>query len=491
MPLESEANIVRSPNIQAGHAEPRNDFVPTADDRLPTVGRLALAAALTVALLVLAGSLSPFSFDFAGARAAGSLGLAGIGWPASGIDDLITNLVIYLPVGAICFAWWRRRTGLIGGLLLATAAGGALSLMAEGLQTAIPVRTASWIDVLVNGAGSLLGAVLASWLSWTARGAVGRLRQSLALNPLATLAGLAMFVTLLAGLLPFDFVLQTDALHASLARSRWTLTPPEVNGANAGAVASTLALAGLFAGMGFLRGLALRQTGRDRWSSFEATLGQAALLAIVVETLQIFIGSRSFELLDAILNFAAASVGAYLAIVATGRMERQDRAHPLALVLSPLVLVPVLVTQVALRALPILVSAHAPTHPVTRPPLAWIPFSAYYGQPLSLALADIVASCAAFAFLAGTVAALAAGQDLRRRWAAGIIAAVSLAGLIEIFKMIAAGRPANPTEPLLALIGAYLAWAIWHRVVTANVPLRVGVESSSYFPAIGVPSGPT
>lgn len=79
--------------------------------------------------------------------------------------DLVSNLLGYLPLGALIFGA-GVRTGMRSrsALLLAFALGTLLSLAMETLQNFLPQRVASNVDLVLNALGALLGAVIGSWL---------------------------------------------------------------------------------------------------------------------------------------------------------------------------------------------------------------------------------------------------------------------------------------------------------------------------------------
>jgi VanZ family protein len=93
-------------------------------------------------------------------------------WPASGNPfaflfepppryrtsfDLWTNLLAYLPVGAVWANIFRSR-GIGRAVVWATLIGLAWSLSMEATQSFLPNRRAQWLDLLANGLGALLGA---------------------------------------------------------------------------------------------------------------------------------------------------------------------------------------------------------------------------------------------------------------------------------------------------------------------------------------------
>jgi VanZ family protein len=75
--------------------------------------------------------------------------------------DIVSNLLGYMPLGALAFAGavrsgWRAKLAL----LTACAAGAALSLSMETLQNYLPGRVPSSLDLALNTAGAALGAGL-------------------------------------------------------------------------------------------------------------------------------------------------------------------------------------------------------------------------------------------------------------------------------------------------------------------------------------------
>jgi VanZ family protein len=75
--------------------------------------------------------------------------------------DLVTNLVGYIPFGALVFgALVRSDVPVRPSMLLACAAGAVLSLTMELLQNFLPQRVASNVDLGVNVLGTLVGVLL-------------------------------------------------------------------------------------------------------------------------------------------------------------------------------------------------------------------------------------------------------------------------------------------------------------------------------------------
>jgi VanZ family protein len=77
--------------------------------------------------------------------------------------DLISNLLGYLPLGALTFgAQVRAGRPAIRSLLVTVALGACLSLTMELLQGFLPRRVSSNLDLALNVGGAALGALLAA-----------------------------------------------------------------------------------------------------------------------------------------------------------------------------------------------------------------------------------------------------------------------------------------------------------------------------------------
>jgi len=154
----------------------------------PTIRRATLSRMLLGAYLcaLLYGSLYPWT----GWRASGGSALSFIsdGWPRYWTGfDLLANLLLYVPMGALCCASMRGRATALSTTLGCTLAAAIVSVGIEGLQHFMPGRVPSVADLVANTAGALAGAVLMTssmrlagkhghWLSsqhWVRGGATG------------------------------------------------------------------------------------------------------------------------------------------------------------------------------------------------------------------------------------------------------------------------------------------------------------------------------
>lgn len=112
------------------------------------------------AVLIAYASLYPF----AGWRDPGLSAFAflGQGWPRQLLRfDIAINVLAYAPFGVLCVAAVQPRLRGVAALGGATLAALSLSLTLEALQSYLPARTASNLDVLCNVAGAAFGAALA------------------------------------------------------------------------------------------------------------------------------------------------------------------------------------------------------------------------------------------------------------------------------------------------------------------------------------------
>lgn len=120
---------------------------------------LTLYLAGSYLLLIIYASLYPLT----GWRDSGDdpVSFLGAGWPRyyTGFD-LATNVTAYLPFGFLCAAALRRHLAPLPAWLLTTLFGAALSLALELLQTYLPNRVPSNLDLACNAVGALLGGWL-------------------------------------------------------------------------------------------------------------------------------------------------------------------------------------------------------------------------------------------------------------------------------------------------------------------------------------------
>jgi VanZ family protein len=110
--------------------------------------------------LVVYGSLHPF----AGWRDTGVSPIAFLegGWPRYWtVFDLLANVAVYLPLGFFLTLALSSLPGHFSGLILAILLAGGVSFSMETIQTWLPSRVPSNLDLACNTLGGLLGALWA------------------------------------------------------------------------------------------------------------------------------------------------------------------------------------------------------------------------------------------------------------------------------------------------------------------------------------------
>lgn len=444
---------------------------PSAYRLRRSCGSLSACCALLVISLVLAGSLSPFSFQLETARANAGLGLGAIGWARSDLHDVLTNIAVYVPVGLVLSLWLLRKLRGVWAILLSTALGGTISLLAETLQTGIPLRTASWVDVFLNVEGTFCGALGAPLASAMGGFFAARLRTVIARKPMSTMGAVLALGLFVLGLTPFDFVSSTEGLHRSLAASRWLPTLMG-DGSAPGfgaerADLSAIGVAAAFAALGFFLALGERERGQARRSCLDLALVHATIIACVIEAMQFFVVSRSFDTVDVLFNAAGAALGAYLAIYAVDAPSRSRWLGRPGVIFGPPLITVVLLLQIAYHLACASWQLKLWGVQQSGATVVWIPFSAYYGRPLPAVLGHMLTVGASAAVLAFTVASLA--HRLGRRsgwWLTGLaaLAAVAVAAFREAVQVFSTVHTVDITNPLLALGAAFLVAVLWRQL---------------------------
>ncbi len=114
---------------------------------------------LGVIALICYGSLYPFNFNFDGSYPTLSAALNKLSWARAGRADRVRNVLLYVPLGFCLMLMLRNRLGFGLAALLSTLLGALLSLGVELAQVYLTIRVPSLMDITLNAAGTLLGAV--------------------------------------------------------------------------------------------------------------------------------------------------------------------------------------------------------------------------------------------------------------------------------------------------------------------------------------------
>jgi len=204
----------------------------TADDPKPQPrpSPLARYLLLAYALLIVYGSLHPFyGWRDQGAGAFAYLGARLPRYITA--FDLVTNLLAYMPLGFFALLALYPRVRGAAAFVVAGLAGCLLSLSLEALQTYLPSRIPSNVDLATNGLGAFTGAglALAFGVDLLGRGRMHALRHHWILDGHQydlglVLLGLWLFTQLNPGTLLFG----NGDLRSLLAQTPAALHPVDV-----------------------------------------------------------------------------------------------------------------------------------------------------------------------------------------------------------------------------------------------------------------------
>jgi len=147
---------------------------------MSTRGPILLARYLALAWcgLVVYGSLHPFS----GWRDTGVSAIAFLdgGWPRYWTSfDLVTNVAVYVPLGFFLTLALRTLPGRFTAPALSVLLAAGVSFSMEAVQTWLPSRVPSNLDLACNSLGGLLGAIWAQWVGPRIFARIAELEQKL------------------------------------------------------------------------------------------------------------------------------------------------------------------------------------------------------------------------------------------------------------------------------------------------------------------------
>lgn len=211
---------------------------------------LARYLLLAYALLIVDASLYPFS----GWRDQGVGALAFLLAPLPRYVtafDIAANVLVYAPLGFLALVALQPLLRSTAAVVVATLASASLSLALEAIQTYLPSRIASNLDLAANAAGGLLGALFAVAVAkrFTHGAGLHGLRQRIFDSSGRTDLGLVLLgLWLVSQLNPETLLFGNGDLRVLLAGSSGVHYPPDLFIRAEAAVAGTNAVAlGLFA----------------------------------------------------------------------------------------------------------------------------------------------------------------------------------------------------------------------------------------------------
>ncbi len=429
---------------------------PTA----PTPPHLSWHWPVGCALTVLYISLLPFDFSYTAFYRPIWDGFGSLRFRSTTPDDVTANLLVYLPVGLVLgLLAMRRQCGSFISVVAATILGATLSILVEALQTGLVSRVASCTDILLNGVGAAIGACLGVGLSGRIRTAMAQVRSELADLPFTTAASLLTLGLFLYDLVPFDFVMTTDALHTSFGRAHWSLMSTHATTTEApsfAALAHQLTGAGWFAVLGYLLALGGRERGIPAVMSLGSALKDGLILVALVEFMRLFTRSHTFDAAAMLIGSFGVVFGAWCAVFMIDSLTGSSwRRRPSLAVPTGIVAILVLF-QVALLFAPcvnsqgVLFSSDRVWTPYQ------LPFESLWRQGRSIAMGEMLADLMTYGTLTLTLAVLLRRLRIPHAWRWAAIVATLAAITSEGLYAACLAKRLDCTTALLALSAAGL-----------------------------------
>ena len=379
----------------------------------------------------------------------------------SDLNDVVTNLAVYLPVG-VAFRLLLRRRGRAGwrDLLWAWGASVLLSYVTELLQQFMPVRSSSLTDAYVNSVAALGGALVAAPFQRLLRHVhavvflrVRDRRQVWSVASWLALGSTFVLMTMPWGLRRPTMILGLDGPLA--------LGDPWCFGRFAA-----------FAGLGFLAAGEGRALGYDRRRALRRAVVGMAAFATLLELVQAALAGHVSSLAQALIATAGGATGALLAVTlfhtaalgpapeqraprptvseAQPAAARPQRRWPLTILLGTLICVMLWSVVGDVR------------HGVLRPePLFdWMPFRAHFRVSFGVMLVDLLQQCGLYAFITFACLGLMHG----RRPLLALFLLGTLAAVVEMSHAYFRDHGADTTAPLLVLASWLVTRRAWNAV---------------------------
>ncbi len=362
--------------------------------------------------------------------------------------DVYSNVAFFMPWGFL-LAIWRvsRGSSWWVTLLIAMLSASCLSGSVETVQLFAPRRSTSFVDLVTNTFGSVVGAAigwpLARWI-WPV--ASVRIRQLLLSRPVAACALTVAVGLLFAGVSPSYNKLGGKSVAASLKMARLVPFGPSSGGPTPGAKVCLWG-AELFAWMlaGGLFVLAARESGRRGVRAIVKVVALATALSLAIEAMQVLIPGRDVDLSSVLLALCGSAVGATLVERLAGLDERRW--------IVPALLIWGLATLLAGWNPPIFTW---PNRPFLRPERI-VPFWSYFYSRTLEDLTDVVGQAMAFLPLG----ALLAARSWRQSFLSAVLIGFGFGVVLEIGQAFLPERTSDVSDAISAAAGTGLGLALW------------------------------
>jgi VanZ family protein len=432
----------------------------------------AVLAALTAAFVAYI-SLVPFNFTRPPDATLAEAFLRSLETNVVSRSNFAGNALLFGPLGffgggAILAAPRRRAPDLIAAVALVLFSI-ALSFAIEFLQVLVPGRTPSLADVTAQTTGVIAG--LSAWLffsrdivRWTERHGSDRRRDALRLGLMAFAAGRAI-----AMLLPLDVTLDLGLLAEKYRNGLIVLNPMGSPALSWDVLPASLVDLALSIPIGLLACLVGLPSGRRHPSGLALFLGWA--FVGLVEVAQVFVLSRTADVVDFFVNATGVAAGVWVASRVLSNRSRQARA--------PSSRIPIAGLAVSLGVC--ILYSWSPfdfqlSGEVIRPRIPMIfeaPFYGYYQNPETKAVGELLVKLALGVpiglFLGWWIRGTLAGYRRIAVAAASVLTAIFFT-VLEAGQLLLPTRYPDNTDILLGLAGV-LAGSWMVRRFGASSPL--------------------
>lgn len=441
-----------------------------------------LVTAIYLTYIVL-GTLIPFDFCWSAAFGQ-NRSVFGLGQDQSGLPDLLSNIGLYILLGALLYWSLVRTVGHPWLSILASAALAAvLSLAIESIQLLSPTRVSSAIDFAANVVGAFSGAALAYVCRGPERRLLTALSRELRTDTAGTLVRIYVALLVLGALAPYTPTFDVTRLTASVRAS--SIVPFAQSRQLAARAADATARGDLdeaaahqrdrmhlwvrwtaeflsFAILGLLLHHLLRSHYRFRLlAALALAFYLTALLAVALSLLQILILSRGFHGTDILMRTAGAVAG-YLALPARSvrcGIGRLELTAPVSRLAKPALVVAVLLVTFS-GLLPFAFEFDGSRAAARIASNEFLPFYSYYIGRFDRVCADFWGKALRYGFLALALWVCWAGRSsrsLERRALTVAAVALGLSIFIEACQLLLRARVTSLTDVIIAPLAAWIA----------------------------------
>ncbi len=445
--------------------------------------RFVECLALLALLFVLQASFVPFDFAFstsdAGSRAYFDFSVGRLTLP-----DIISNIFLYTPIGALGF-WTLRRRGWsrIVSVLAVMVAGAGLTVAVEHLQFFSPSRVSSLIDVVSNVVGVAVGVTLSFVCQFLIPRVVESIAREFRSQPRVAIVKSYVVLLVMFASMPFAFSFDTNRLKESIkaanfmpfATANWedtTHDAPTLSAAHAtedyrrwtalrswSRWALEFAAFAVFAWL--VHSMCVRHYGFTRRATNWLTWWFAIALAMGLSVLHIPLMMRDFDVTDVMFRFLGVAVGVVVRSVLLDTRSGGTRslAPETQRFLGHAAITTAVMFIVYTGLVPLTFSMPEGGVGAEMSATEFLPFMAYFVTRFDLMMTDVMEKFASYAVLAALLARFwrrAATMSTYRTTITAAYVCVLLSCAIEVAQLFIRVRVVSLTDPILAAVGAVI-----------------------------------